>query len=144
MHELSVAQSIVDTVLIEADKHSAKLIKEINLDVGELMQLDRQVLADALKILMVGKLKGTRVIMHTTRTSFSCAKCKENWGMEKAKRQLSKVPDSLLVREPDSKELPLHFLPYLHRSFIHCPKCGSVDIATTDGDDIKLRKVVMQ
>lgn len=145
MHELSVAQSIVDTVLLEADKNHARQIKEINIDVGELMQLDTKALADALKILMTGdRLKGARVLVHVKSASFSCRKCSNQWGMAEARKQLAQVPDSLLVREPDSKELPLHFLPYLYPSFVHCPKCGSADTATTEGEDIKLRKLIME
>ena len=144
MHELSVAQNIVDAVLLEADRNGAKLIKEINLDVGELIQLDRLVLADALKILMVGNLKGLKVVINTTRALFSCENCNDRWGIEEAERQLSRVPDSLLVKEPESKKHPHEFLPHLSRNFVHCPKCGSVDITTIEGGDIKLRNVVMQ
>jgi Zn finger protein HypA/HybF involved in hydrogenase expression len=144
MHELSVAQSIVDAVLLEADKNHAKRIEEINIDVGELMQLDTKALSDTLRILMIGpRLKGARVFVHVRSASFSCNKCDNRWGMAEARKQLAQVPDLLLVREPDSKELPLHFLPYLYSSFVHCPRCGSADISAAEGEDIRLRKLVM-
>lgn len=143
MHELSVAQNIVDTVLLEVDRNEGRLIKEINLDVGELTQLDTRVLTDALKILLVGKLKGTRVVIHTKRASFSCEECNEHWGIEEAKSQLPKVPDSLLVRKPEGKRHARDFSPYLSHEFLHCPKCGSADITTIEGEDIKLRKVIL-
>ena len=145
MHELSVAQSIVDAVLLEADKNEASHVKEINIEVGELMQLDTRALGEALHLLMTGeRLKGARIHIHTRDASFTCRKCQNHWGMAEARKQLDEIPDSLLVREPDSKEVPLHFLPYLYPSFIHCSKCGSADVTTTEGEDLRLRKLVME
>ena len=145
MHELSIAQSVVSAVLLEAEKNNATQVKEINLDVGELMQLETDVLTNALNMLMTGeKLNGAKVFLHLKSAAFACRKCGNQWDMSEVKRQLEKVPDSLLVREPDSKEVPLHFFPYLYSSFANCSKCGSVDVATLDGDDIKLRTLVME
>ncbi len=146
MHELSVAQSIVDIVLLEAEKNNAKTVNEINVDVGELMQIDVQVLSDALSLLTKGsKLDGAHVFMHVKEASFSCRRCGAKWNMTDAKKELEQVPDSLRIKEPDSKELPLHFLPYIYGAFIHCPKCGSSDAIVSDGaEDIRLRKLVME
>ena len=145
MHELSVAQSIVDAVLLEAAKNGASHVKEINIDVGEMMQLDTRALTESLKILTSdAKLTGSKIRIHVKKAHFSCRKCQVQWDMREARKQLESVPDSLLVREPDSNELPLHFLPYLYPSFIHCPKCGSADVTTSEGEDIRLRKLVME
>jgi len=145
MHELGVAQSVVDAVLSEAEKNNAQKVEEINVDVGELMQIDSEALEKMLILLMKGpKLAGTRVRLNVQKASFSCRKCTGKWDMTEARKQLSSVPDDLLIREPDSKELPLHFLPYLYPAFLRCPKCGSSDIAVTQGEDIRLRKLIMK
>ena len=145
MHELSIAQNIVDTVLSEVQKNDAKRVTEISVDVGELMQLDRNALRFALRLLMTGPvLKGARVHMRVRKASFSCRKCDLKWGMAEAQKQLAEVPDTLRVREPDSKELPLHFLPFLYPAFIRCPGCGSSDISSKEGEEIQLRRVVME
>lgn len=145
MHELSVAQNIVDAVLLEAEKNKANRVREISIEVGQLMQLDTGALREALKLLMCGpRLKGARVRVHVKKVSFVCKKCQNNWGMDEARKQLDAIPDSLLVREPDSNEVPLHFLPYLYPSFINCPECGSADITTLEGEDIKLRRLTME
>jgi hydrogenase nickel insertion protein HypA len=146
MHELSVAQSIVDAVLSEAERNNAKRVKEINVDVGELMQLDIQGLSDALNLLMKGsKLDGAVVFTHLKEASFSCRRCGAKWNMSDTRKELEQVPDDLCIREPDSKELPLHFLPYIYSAFIHCPKCGSSDATTSEGaEDIRLRRLVME
>jgi hydrogenase nickel incorporation protein HypA/HybF len=146
MHELGVAQSIVDAVLSEAERVNAKRVKEINIDVGELMQLDVQVLTEALSLLTKGsKLEGARVLTHVKGASFSCRRCGAKWNMMDARKQLDRVADELLIREPDSKETPLHFLPYMYNTFIQCPKCGSSDASASPGaDDLLLRKLVME
>ena len=109
------------------------------------MQLDRNALAFALRLLMTGPvLNGARVHVRVRKASFSCRKCELEWGMAEAQKQLAAVPDALRVREPDSKELPLHFLPSLYPAFIHCPRCGSSDISSKEGEEIQLRSVVME
>jgi len=145
LHEMGIAQNIVDTVLSEAEKKGAKRITEISVDVGQLMQLDRDALAFGLKLLMRGPtLRGARVRVRVRKASFSCRRCNSKWGMAEAQKQLAEVPDALRVREPDSKELPLHFLPYLYPAFIRCPGCGSSDIFSREGEEIKFRRVLME
>jgi len=145
LHELSIAQNIVDAVLSEVQKNGKGRVTEISVDVGQLMQLDRNALAFALRLLMTGPvLKGARVHVRVRKASFSCRKCELEWGMAEAQKQLAAVPDVLRVREPDSKELPLHFLPSLYPAFIHCPRCGSSDIFSKEGEEMQLRRVVMK
>jgi len=145
MHELSVAKSITDFALAETERHNAKEVKEMYVDVGELMQVDNAILLDALKMLMTGaKLKNCKVQVRAAPASFSCRRCSSTWGMTEAKRQLTAVPEDLLVREPDSNELPLHFLPYLFPAFIHCPSCGSSDVAVLEGEDVQIRRLVLE
>lgn len=145
MHELGIAQSIVDSVSDEAKKATAKRVISMDIEVGELTQVEVDVLSNALKLLMKGPaLEGTKVHVRLAEASFTCRRCGQEWGMEEAKRQLSAVPDNLRIREPDSVELPLHFLPYLYPSFVNCPSCGSSDISATRGEEIRIVRVVME
>jgi hydrogenase nickel incorporation protein HypA/HybF len=145
MHELSLAQNVVDSVLFEVEKRKAKRVLELDVDVGELMQLDRRAFSFGLKVLMTGPiLKGAHVHVRLRRASFSCRRCNSEWNMDEAKRQLEAVPEELLIREPDSKELPLHFLPYLYPVFVRCPSCGSSDIFAREGKEIQLRKLALE
>ena len=145
MHELSIAQSIVDAVLSEAQRSGARNVTEVSVDVGQLMQLDRNALAFAIRTLMTGPvLKGARVHVRLKKASFSCKRCNQVWGMAEAQKQLRRIPDALRISEPDGKELPLHFLPYLYPAFIRCPRCGSSDISSREGEEIQLRRVVMR
>ncbi|MGA2199937.1 MAG: hydrogenase/urease maturation nickel metallochaperone HypA [Nitrososphaerales archaeon] len=145
MHELSVAQSIVEFVVEQADENRADRVSEVDVQVGEVMRVDAAVLKKALGALMVGpRLAGARVSVSVERASFSCQKCGSRWDMKDAEKQLSGVSDSLLVREPESNEVPLHFLPGLYTAFLRCPSCGSTDFAATQGEDVRVTKVVLE
>lgn len=145
MHEVSLAQSVVDSVLSEVERRRAKRVLELEVGVGELMQLDRKAFGFGLRLLLTGPiLGGAHLRVRTARASFSCRKCHATWGMDEAKRQLKKVPDELLVREPDSKEIPLHFLPLLYSAFIACPRCGSSDVQAVEGKALELSRLVLE
>lgn len=144
MHELAIAQSIVESAKVQADKSKAKKVAEILVEVGELMQLDVGALDAAFTMLVADpRLKGAKVQVRITPAEFSCNRCGRRWGMDEAKKQLELVADELRVREPDSVELPLHFLPYLYPTFVKCPECGSAD-STAEGEDVIVRRVVLE
>ena len=145
MHEMSLAQSVVASILSESDKHQAKKVLKIQLAIGELMQLDKGILVDSFRSLLEGPvLQGAELEVVDDRAVFTCQKCSAKWGMEEAKKQLRDVAPELLISEPDSKELPLHFLPELYPAFVHCPECGSSDIFLSDGGVIKVTRLVLE
>jgi|YelNatPaOPRAMG01_1025707.scaffolds.fasta_scaffold173886_1 hydrogenase nickel incorporation protein HypA/HybF len=145
MHELSLAQSLVGSVIEEVKKHGAKRAIEIDVSIGELMQLDRDIFVEALGSIMTDPaLKGAKLEVNVEKAVFSCGKCGSKWGMDEASKQLADIEDDLLVLEPDSKELPLHFLPELYPAFVRCPKCGSSDILLSQGGTVKLKKLVLR
>lgn len=145
LHEFTVAQSIVDSIVSEAQAHHAKRVKEISIDVGQLMQIDSKILRYALSLLLTGSvLKDAKIHLKVVNVKFCCRSCGRKWLMNESRKQLSQVSDSLLVREPDSTELPLHFLPYLYPVFLHCTRCGSADICALEGQEIVIRRVMME
>ena len=145
MHELSIAQSIIDYAVAEAEEKKAKRVREIQIEVGELMQVDLNSLKALVKVLLADpRLNGCKVGWRKVSAHFLCRKCGRSWGMHEAKRQLQGTVDTLLVREPDSKELPLHFFPGLYTSFLRCPRCGSADLSATSGEDVRLRRLVLE
>ena len=145
MHELGIAQGILDSVRDEAERAGAKRVVSVDVEVGELMQLDIDALRGALTSQMLGpELAGAKVSIGLTEASFSCSRCGSTWGMGEARMQLAAVPDRLRVREPDSLELPLHFLPYLYPAFVRCPKCGSSDSSILQGEDVRIRRMELE
>lgn len=50
MHELAIAQSIIDTAQREAERHSARVVTKIKLRLGEFTGVDRDALRFALEV----------------------------------------------------------------------------------------------
>jgi len=145
MHELSIAQNVIDSVLSEADKNGAAKVLVMEISIGELMQLDKDALATSLSALLKGPvLDGARLEVKIENAVFVCRKCSRLWGMEETKKQLQDVEKGLLIRELNGTELPLHFLPQLYQVFVHCPDCGSSDVLLKDGESIRLTKLVLE
>ncbi len=145
MHELSVAQSVVDFALSEADRNGSKRVLEVQVEVGDFTMIDVSVLSRALRMLMSGpRLEGCKVRVRKKAVKFVCRKCGETWSMAEAMKQLEKVPDGLRVREPDSKEVPTHFLPSLYPAFVSCPRCGSADAEAEGGEGTTVRRLVLE
>jgi hydrogenase nickel incorporation protein HypA/HybF len=145
LHELGIAQNIVESAMDEAAKAGARRVVSIEIDVGELMQLEIPVLENALAALMVDpRLRGAQVTVRSVPAKFSCNRCGSEWGMDEARQQLGLVAENLRVQEPDSVELPLHFLPSLFPVFLKCPSCGTADTKALDGESIVVRRMVME
>jgi len=140
-----MANSVAEYAVSEAAKRNAKRVTEIGVEVGELTQVDVGVLSDALSFLLSGPvLQGCRVSVEVAKASFECRKCSSRFGMAEVRKELEKVSDDLLVREPDSRELPLHFLPQLYSAFVRCPSCGSSDVAATAGEDVHVTRLGLE
>ena len=145
MHEMGIAQGIVDYAVNEAKARNSSKVAEIQVEVGELSMIDRSILSNALRLLKTGPMMGgCRFRVRVRKVSFECRKCSAKWPMAEAMKQLEKVPQDLLVREPDSREVPLHFLPSLYPAFVRCPKCGSADLDVTAGEDVKIMRLVFE
>lgn len=145
MHELSMASGVVEYALSEASRQKAKKVTEIDLEVGELSQVDVGAFSEALSLLLSGPvLKGCNVKVEVAKASFECRKCSSLFDMDVVRKELAGVSDDLLVREPDSKEVPLHFLPQLYSAFVRCPGCGSSDVTVTSGEDIHVTRLGLE
>jgi hypothetical protein len=76
MHELSIAQNVIDTVLSETKKNSATRVLVIEVSLGELMQLDKDAFVYSLSLLLSGPmLSAAKLEVKIDKASFSCRKC---------------------------------------------------------------------
>src|SRR5664279_3784678 len=77
MHELSVAQSIIDIALIEMHKANASIVCELELEVGTLAGIEYQSLDFALECLMKNSVfESTKLVIHKPEGKALCAICK--------------------------------------------------------------------
>jgi hydrogenase nickel incorporation protein HypA/HybF len=145
MHEFSIAQSLVESVLSEARKNNAKKVLVIDISIAELMQLDKDIFLDLVSSFLTGPVLGSaRLEVKTEKAVFSCRKCGRSWDMSEAKKQLQEIEKGLLIKESDGADPPLHFLPQLYPAFIHCPDCGSSNILLQDSGSVQITRLVLE
>ena len=76
MHEMSIAQSIIDIALEEAEKANADLIKTIAVDVGALSCVDPHALDFGFKAVAAGtRAEQARLQIETVPASAYCFAC---------------------------------------------------------------------
>ncbi len=77
MHELSIAQSIVELAINEMKKANATLISEMELEIGQLAGVEYQAFQFALdSFSQQPELRTTKYIIHKPEGKAICANCK--------------------------------------------------------------------
>lgn len=143
MHEWSIAEGIVNVLL---EMFRDKRIREVDIKIGELRDLDLDVLKSALDILSessgLGKLKFN---LHVSRARFRCLNCGEEWSLERALEMVEETigAESIVIEEGE-RELPLHFIPSLIVGLQKCPSCSMMDIAIDSGRELEITRVVVE
>jgi hydrogenase nickel incorporation protein HypA/HybF len=83
MHELSVALSIVELVVAQADEHKALAIEEVELEIGCLAGLDIPTFTFALESALKNTaLASARIVRHDIAGEGQCGDCKAVFPME--------------------------------------------------------------
>ncbi len=78
MHELSVTESILQTVLESAKKHNVTRIVKIHLEVGELNDLKGEWIQHYFDTLSRDTLaEGAEIVVHSKPSEFTCHDCGE-------------------------------------------------------------------
>jgi hydrogenase nickel incorporation protein HypA/HybF len=76
MHELSIAQSIVDLAEEQARNHQAQCIEELELEIGSLAGVEWQALEFALASCVKGTmLENARIVRHVIPGEGRCGDC---------------------------------------------------------------------
>jgi hydrogenase nickel incorporation protein HypA/HybF len=83
MHELSIAQSIIDIALNEMHKANATSVSELELEVGMLAGIEYSSLDFALECLMKNKVfESTRLVVHKPEGKALCTVCRAEFAAE--------------------------------------------------------------
>lgn len=136
MHEWSLASGIIETITDESSKRNATAVKQVDILVGEISQIEVPILKDALENLKAGTiLDGSEISIAVENTKLRCRACGQIFGF----------PDVRDKLEPLSEggDNPVHYLPESIAAFAGCPKCSSPDIVVTEGGGVRINKIVM-
>ena len=128
MHEWALAEGIISTATRIAEEESLAKITQVNVMVGELQQIEHDVLIFAIEQLRSPLLKDAKFVFETVHAKLKCRACREEWtyGPEVMEESISEA---------------IHFVPEMAHVYIKCPKCKSPDFEILEGRGVWLGSV---
>ncbi len=142
MHEWSLADAVVHSLLDFISSKGLKSLEMIEITFGEILELNIDIFREAFQDISKGTpLEGAKLILREEKALFRCNSCGAEWDFETADKIL--VREFGVMEEPVGiKESPLHFLPDLAKTLLRCPRCGSRDFDLVSGKDLRVSKVI--
>lgn len=134
MHEWALAESILTASINEAEKEKLKKITEIQVRLGELQQINKEIFQKALDDIISMQenklLENVKIKIEEEKTELKCKNCENTWKFSDIKKKLN----------PDESEA-IHFIPEV--AFVHsrCPKCGSPDFEIVKGRGVSITHI---
>jgi hydrogenase nickel incorporation protein HypA/HybF len=128
MHEWALAEAVIAAASQIAKKEKLREVKEITVKVGELQQVELDVLRFALSQLQPASFKSARFRITRAKTTLKCRACGQTWLFKK--KELD-----------ESTAEAIHFVPEVAHTYIKCPKCGSPDFEIVKGRGVWLENI---
>ena len=128
MHEWALAEAVVSTASQIAEKEGIEKVTEVKIKVGELQQIELDLLEFALAHLRTARFEDTRFNMEIVKAQLQCKVCSHEW---------------MLSREKLNEDVAeaIHFVPEIAHTYIKCPVCGSPDFEILQGRGIWLESI---
>lgn len=128
MHEWALAEAIISSVADIAEKEGLTEVREVKIKVGELQQVEIDILEFALSELKTGRLKNAKFVIETAKAELCCRICGNIWTFSR--------------KNLDEKSAEvIHFVPEVVHAYIKCPKCGSPDFEILKGRGLVLESI---
>jgi hydrogenase nickel incorporation protein HypA/HybF len=128
MHEWALAEAILASANETAQKQHLKTVSEVQVKLGQLQQIDQDILQFAFTRLKKGKFKNAKLTIRTQKPRLQCNTCGNTWTLNT--KNLDK----------DTAEA-IHFIPEIAHAYIKCPKCKSPDFTILRGRGIWLQTI---
>jgi len=129
MHEWALAEAVVSTVSQIAIKEGLRRVTEVRLKVGELQQIEIEILRFALSELKRSSLlEEAEFIIETEKAELRCRVCGHKWFFRR-----NEVDEDIAEA--------IHFVPEIAHAYIRCPRCGSPDFEVVRGRGVWLESV---
>lgn len=128
MHEWALAEAVISTASQIADKEGLKEVKKVKVKVGELQQIELDLLEFALSQLKTTKFKTARFDIEKTKAELKCRICEKTWIFDRE-------------RLDEETAEAIHFVPEIAHTYIKCPKCGSPDFEILKGRGVWLESI---
>ncbi|OYT59505.1 hydrogenase nickel insertion protein HypA [Euryarchaeota archaeon ex4484_178] len=134
MHEWALADGILKTALEFAEQHDAKRIKKVRIVLGELQDVEQEIVKFALNEMKKDTLaENAEFLFEEEKAIFRCRDCGHTWELRDVEKELSGE-----IRED------IHFVPEVVHAFLSCPKCGSRDFEVVKGRGVYISEIVVE
>ena len=133
MHELALAQAVISTALEAAEEQGIARLTRIDVRIGELQRIDREVFEFALREVLPAdesKIAGTEITLEIEPARLQCRSCGRGFGLE----------DTRGPADEDQSEA-IHFIPELAHAFLACPQCRSPDFEVLEGRGVTIESL---
>ena len=120
MHEWALAEGVVSTADKMAEEEGLDQVLEVTVKIGELQQVDYEILRFAFEQLRTAKTTEARFILETVPAMLRCRVCGEKWKFNA--KEIGK-----------EKAEAIHFLPEVAHIYLQCLKCKSPDFEIAEG-----------
>ena len=128
MHEWALAEAVIAAASEIAEKEGLSEVTEVKIRVGELQQIERDILEFAFSQLKPVKFEDTRFSIEVSKAELKCRVCGHTWLFSKE-------------RLDEGTAEAIHFVPEIAHTFIKCPKCGSPDFEILAGRGVWLESI---
>ena len=128
MHEWALAEAVITGARQIAEKEKLREIKEVTIKVGELQQVEEDILRFALSQLKPASFKNAEFHIERAKTTLKCRVCGNTWLFSKNKLD-------------ENTAEAIHFVPEVAHAYIKCPICGSPDFEIVEGRGIWLESI---
>ena len=128
MHEWALAEAVIAAAKQVAEKEKLREVREVTIRVGELQQVEEEILLFALSQLKPAGFKNAEFHVVRAKTRLNCRVCGNTWLFSKNKL------------DEDTAEA-IHFVPEVAHAYIKCPKCGSPDFEISEGRGVWLDNI---
>jgi len=128
MHEWALAEAVITAATQIATKEKLKEVTEVTVSVGELQQVELDILKFAFQQLEPASFKNAKFRVTRAKTKLQCRACGNTWLFTKQKLDKSTAE-------------AIHFVPEVAHTYIKCLKCGSPDFEITEGRGVWLKNI---
>jgi hydrogenase nickel incorporation protein HypA/HybF len=128
MHEWALAEAVLMSARELAEKEKLKEVTDVTIRIGELQQVEPDILRFALSQMKTELFKNAKFRILRAKSTLKCRVCETSW-------QFS------LKQLDSAKAEAIHFVPEVAHTYIKCPKCGSPDFEIVSGRGVWLENI---
>ena len=128
MHEWALAEAILLSAKGIAEKENLKEVTEVTIKVGELQQVEPDILRFALSQMKSEIFKNAKFHILKAKSTLKCRVCGTTWQFN-------------LKKLDENTAEAIHFVPEVAHAYVKCPNCGSPDFEIVSGRGVWLEHI---